>query len=238
MLALIALVSSLLLLGLMLTSWDRGNIFQDWGIGGLSYGQITTAVYLKVSISDFLTLFSARTGDDFFWASYPAPILLGAGALALTASTVIACAWPQSAPDGIYALGLGRAKVWIVIVIISKSLSTISFFAITFSAIRFRFVYLDILHRLVVDPRCFQSRNILADQEIQLVQLQRNGEVGAAAVHSGVHRNSQGGGHEKFNQSRASLIDRAGHNTGGGLESMRVEVLRLTICSTAFLFLY
>jgi H+-transporting ATPase len=110
-LALIALVSSLLLLGLMLTSWEKGYIFQSWGLGRLSYGQITTAVYLKVSISDFLTLFSARTGENFFWTSYPAPILLGAGAVALTASTVIACAWPQSAPDGIYALGLGRAKV-------------------------------------------------------------------------------------------------------------------------------
>ena len=161
-LALIALVSSLLLLGLMLTSWDRGHIFQGWGLGGLSYGQITTAVYLKVSISDFLTLFSARTGDDFFWASYPAPILLGAGALALTASTVIACAWPQSAPDGIYALGLGRAKVWICTASILNSI-TISFSAMMLSAVRVRSVYMDILHRLVVDPRCFQSRYILAD---------------------------------------------------------------------------
>lgn len=84
---------------------------QGWGIGGLSYGQVTTSIYLKVSISDFLTLFSARTGDDFWWTSRPAPILFGAGCVALTASTIIAVAWPQSAPDGIYALGLGRAKV-------------------------------------------------------------------------------------------------------------------------------
>ena len=65
-LALVALISSLLLLGLMLASWEKNSLFMQWGIGGLSYGQVTTAIYLKVSISDFLTLFSARTGgvDD------------------------------------------------------------------------------------------------------------------------------------------------------------------------------
>ena len=166
-LALIALVSSLLLLGLMLTSWEGGRIFQGWGLGGLSYGQITTAVYLKVSISDFLTLFSARTGEDFFWTSYPAPILLGAGALALTASTVIACAWPQSAPDGIYALGLGRAKVGTAIpmppcvcMYVYMYICTVCVRACNHQspspsivAVRICAVHLDILHRLVVDPR-------------------------------------------------------------------------------------
>lgn len=109
-LALIAMASSLLLLGLSLTSWQHGHIYQAWGLGGLSYGQVITSIYLKVSISDFLTLFSARTGDNFFWTSFPAPILLGAGCMALGASTIIACTWPQSSPDGIFTLGLGRRK--------------------------------------------------------------------------------------------------------------------------------
>ena len=47
--------------------------------GGLSYGQITTSIYLKISISDFFTLFSARTGERFFYSSPPAPVLLAAG---------------------------------------------------------------------------------------------------------------------------------------------------------------
>jgi len=76
------------------------------GIGGLSYGQITTAIYLKVSVSDFLTLFSARASDDWFWTTTPAPILLGAGCFALTTSTLLACVWPESYPDEIYTLGL------------------------------------------------------------------------------------------------------------------------------------
>ena len=104
----VALLSSLLLLWWMLGSWHDTGLFQTWGLGGLSYGQITTAIYLKVSVSDFLTLFSARTGPNFFWSSAPSPILLGAAAFALTSSTVIACALPDAEIDAIKTLGLGR----------------------------------------------------------------------------------------------------------------------------------
>merc|ERR1711871_1063896 len=105
-LAIVALVSSLLLLYFCLDSWNYGSLFQTIGIGGLSYGEITTAIYLKVSVSDFLTLFSARSSDDWFWSTTPAPILLAASGFALTASTVLACVWPESMPDDIYTMGL------------------------------------------------------------------------------------------------------------------------------------
>eukprot|EP00596_Hydrurales_sp_CCMP1899_P003690 CAMPEP_0119049444 /NCGR_PEP_ID=MMETSP1177-20130426/64741_1 /TAXON_ID=2985 /ORGANISM="Ochromonas sp, Strain CCMP1899" /LENGTH=777 /DNA_ID=CAMNT_0007026693 /DNA_START=155 /DNA_END=2485 /DNA_ORIENTATION=+ len=59
----IACLSSLILLYILLQSSVPGSMFS--GLGGLSYGQITSAIYLKVSISDFLTLFSARTGADW-----------------------------------------------------------------------------------------------------------------------------------------------------------------------------
>jgi len=101
-LAAVALISSIILLHMCLASWDTGTF------GGLSYGQITATIYLKVSISDFLTLFSARTNEQWFWETKPAPILLGAGCIALTMSTIISCAWPPSYPDGIYTEGLGR----------------------------------------------------------------------------------------------------------------------------------
>jgi H+-transporting ATPase len=104
--ALVACASSLILLECMLRSWQEGGVFQKWNIGGLSYGQIITAIYLKVSVSDFLTLFSSRTGDKFFFQSTPAPILLGAATLALSTSTILACLWPESKPDGIYTIGL------------------------------------------------------------------------------------------------------------------------------------
>lgn len=47
-LALVALLSSIIILSLCLDSWTPGSVFQSWGLGGLSYGQITTVVYLKV----------------------------------------------------------------------------------------------------------------------------------------------------------------------------------------------
>jgi H+-transporting ATPase len=101
----VACISSLLLLWAMLDSWSESGVFAMLGIEGLSYGQITTAIYLKVSVSDFLTLYSSRTGSNWFWSSRPANILLAAGAVALSLSTVLACYWPSSYPDGIYSLG-------------------------------------------------------------------------------------------------------------------------------------
>jgi len=102
----VALVSSLLLLWYCLGSWESGSVFQTVGIGGVSYGQITTSIYLKVSVSDFLTLFSARAGDNWFWTTSPAPILLAAGCFALSTSTILSCIWPESYPDDIYTMGL------------------------------------------------------------------------------------------------------------------------------------
>jgi len=105
----VALLSSLILLYIFLDSWNTGSLFHKWGLEGLQFGQITTAMYLKVSISDFLTLFSARTHDGFFWSSTPSYILLVAACVALFLSTLLACVWPTSTPDGIAATGLGRA---------------------------------------------------------------------------------------------------------------------------------
>lgn len=102
----VALLSSLLLLYWCLDSWSANSLFNNIGIGGLQFSQITTTIYLKVSISDFLTLFSARTHDGFFWSSKPSTILLCAASLALTISTVLACTWPESTIDDVEVIGL------------------------------------------------------------------------------------------------------------------------------------
>jgi H+-transporting ATPase len=44
----VALVSSLILLWACLTSWENDGVFDALGLDGLSYGQVTTIVYLKV----------------------------------------------------------------------------------------------------------------------------------------------------------------------------------------------
>ena len=109
-LALVALFSSLLLLYVCLDSWNPKSLFQDWGMGGLQYGSISTIMYLKVSISDFLTLFSARTHDGFFWSSTPSPILLYAAAFALFLSTLLACVWPTGDVDNLPVIGLANTE--------------------------------------------------------------------------------------------------------------------------------
>lgn len=106
----VACVSSLLLLYLSLESWQKNSFYEMIGLGGISYGQITTSIFLKVAVSDFLTLFSARAGEDWFWTSRPAPILLAAAGLALSMSTAVACLWPSSRPDGIPSVGLIRKE--------------------------------------------------------------------------------------------------------------------------------
>lgn len=57
------------------------------GMEHLPYGKVVAAMYLKISISDFLTLFSARTHDKWFWTSQPNKVLLGGAVFALTLST-------------------------------------------------------------------------------------------------------------------------------------------------------
>jgi H+-transporting ATPase len=105
-LAVVACMSSLLLLYWSLDSWRDGSFYQLIGLGGLTYGQVTTSIFLKVAVSDFLTLFSARAGDKWFWSSRPATVLILAGGVALTCSTMAACLWPRRKPDGIPTLGL------------------------------------------------------------------------------------------------------------------------------------
>jgi H+-transporting ATPase len=105
-LAAVALISSIALLYMMLDSWNDNSVLHKLGFSGFDYEHIITAIYLKVSISDFLTLFSARTHDGFFWSSMPSPILLAAAAISLTISTILACFWPDSKPDDVPTEGL------------------------------------------------------------------------------------------------------------------------------------
>merc|ERR1712023_356534 len=105
----VAMISSINLLYILLHSWDEGSMMRTLGLGGISYGKITTSVYLKVSVSDFLTLFSARAGGDWFFMVRPAKILMIGAMIALSSSTMIAMFWPLSSPDSIETEGLVRS---------------------------------------------------------------------------------------------------------------------------------
>eukprot|EP00121_Abeoforma_whisleri_P000944 Awhi_evm1s839 len=113
----IACASSLLLLYLCLDSGSDGSIFQKMGLPEMPYGKIIAVMYLKVSVSDFLTLFSART-VGFFFSQKPAAVLLIAASCSLILSTIVACVWPSGESDGVPVEGLARGDyklmaVWV-----------------------------------------------------------------------------------------------------------------------------
>jgi H+-transporting ATPase len=99
MLGTIAWVSNFLVLWAALDSHSPTSILARLGVEPLNYGQITTLVYMKVSITDFLTLFSSRGGEGFFWEIRPAGMLLGGAFFALGLSTTLALVWPKGTLD-------------------------------------------------------------------------------------------------------------------------------------------
>lgn len=93
-----ALGSSLLLLHILLGSHSPDSVWQRLGFSPLLYGQVAAGMYLKVSLSDFLTLFCARTRG---WAcglksAFPSWQLLLAAFIALASSTTLAAHWPHA----------------------------------------------------------------------------------------------------------------------------------------------
>merc|ERR1712032_676678 len=88
----VAVVSSLLLLYLGLKTHEPDSILKKFGLSELDYGQVCTMIYLKVSLSDFLTVFAARTIGPFF-SRFPGWQLAIAACVAMGASTVLSHEW-------------------------------------------------------------------------------------------------------------------------------------------------
>jgi len=114
----VAMISSLFLLAILLENGAPDSFLKGIGIGEISYGKITTAIYLKVSVSDFLTLFSARAGGEWFWKVRPANILMVGACIALTSSTLISMFWPKSKPDDIETEGMVESKPYSLVVFV------------------------------------------------------------------------------------------------------------------------
>ena len=109
-LAAVACVSSLLLLYLGMDSFKNPNtsLFGKVGIPIIDGSHLVTMLYLKISISDFLTLFSARTQANWFWSYAPSKVLIIGACGSLTISTLVASFWPDSTPDQIPTHGLAH----------------------------------------------------------------------------------------------------------------------------------
>jgi H+-transporting ATPase len=110
----VAMISSVNLLHILLHSWDENSTMKWIGIGGIPYGKITTSIYLKVSVSDFLTLFSARAGGDWFFMVKPAPVLMCGAMIALSCSTCFATYWPKATVDEIQVEGLMQSPPYML----------------------------------------------------------------------------------------------------------------------------
>lgn len=109
-------LSSLLLLWFLLDSWSPESFFYHVGLQGINYGQVTNSIYLKISISDFLTLFSARAQEKYFFQTRPHPALLIGGIIALAIATILALAWPKGSFDGIPVAGLALEEPYSLVV--------------------------------------------------------------------------------------------------------------------------
>jgi len=124
----VACFSSLLLLYFCLTSWETNGVFAHLGIGGLKYGQIVNTIFIKVAVTDILTLFSARTAHQFAFQRRPHPVLFCCAIIALCLSTTLALAWPEGTLDKVPVCGLayrddaGRPEialwVWIYCILV------------------------------------------------------------------------------------------------------------------------
>ncbi|OMJ78748.1 hypothetical protein SteCoe_21359 [Stentor coeruleus] len=91
----IAFISSIILLLCGLDNMhasDPNSFLNAFGINAFTYGEMLTVVYLKVSLSDFLTVFTART-NSWFWTRAPGKVLLAAAAVATFAATLMSVYW-------------------------------------------------------------------------------------------------------------------------------------------------
>ncbi|KAK3238434.1 hypothetical protein CYMTET_51554 [Cymbomonas tetramitiformis] len=88
----IAVASSLLMLWLCLDSFNSYGFLHQLGLDGLNYSQVMMAMYLKVSLSDFFTVFAART-HRFCWSRIPGLALVGAFTVATVCSTLLSRYW-------------------------------------------------------------------------------------------------------------------------------------------------
>ena len=89
----VACISSLLLLHMALSSEDPDSFIRLFCSQSLSYGQVVAMMYLKISLSDWWTIFAARTQGPF-WSRKPSRIVFAAATLATLVSTLFSVVWP------------------------------------------------------------------------------------------------------------------------------------------------
>ena len=92
-LGLIAVASSIMCLYFSLDSRNEHGPWKSLGLRELKYEEVMMTLYLKISLSDFLTVFAART-RGFFCTRAPGRLLLMAFIVATGISTILSRYWP------------------------------------------------------------------------------------------------------------------------------------------------
>ena len=107
-------MSSVMLLHLALNAHNEGSTLQSWGLGSMTYGQVYTMIYLKVSLSDFMTVFSARVANGFATDRKPGTPLLSAALFATFISTCLSLNWPFGPETKMESLTMNQAAfTWV-----------------------------------------------------------------------------------------------------------------------------
>jgi len=91
----IAFISSIILVLLCLDNMDSNdrNVFlKFFGIKTMRYGEILTLIFLKVAVSNFLTVFSART-SSWFWTRKPGKALFTADVFGIIVCIFFSVYW-------------------------------------------------------------------------------------------------------------------------------------------------
>jgi len=107
----IAMISSIVCLEIAYHTHEEGSFIRSLGIEQLEFDQIVSLMYLKISLSDFLTLFSARCRGPF-WQVPPGKLLCLAFFVAVGSSTLLSVYWPFGEGMSGQPWG-GAAFVWV-----------------------------------------------------------------------------------------------------------------------------
>jgi H+-transporting ATPase len=94
-LGIVSFFSSLAFLLLTLKNMDNNfpnSFLSAFGIEPLTYGEILTGVFLKISLSIFLTVYSARC-KSWFWTRMPGKLVLFSTFMAMIGTTLISIFW-------------------------------------------------------------------------------------------------------------------------------------------------
>jgi len=89
----VAVAAQMTMLNILLANHDETGE-DDSFLAKFSYGQIQMAMWLTLSLLDFLSLFAARCADGFFFTRKLGPPLGAAAVFAMAVSTLLSAVWP------------------------------------------------------------------------------------------------------------------------------------------------